>query len=121
MDIKKYISLFNLARVVAAVIMIQTLFFKFTGHSQSVELFTQLGVEPWGRVGTGILELIASILLFVPKGIKYGVLLTIALMLGALFTHISKLGFEGENLQLSIMAIITLVSGSYIFYTLQKK
>lgn len=114
--IKKNLTLFNVVRVVAAIIMLQTLFFKFTGHTQSVELFTQLGVEPWGRIGTGIFELIASILLFIPTKIKYGALLTILLMCGAIFSHIIKLGFEGSNGQLFIMATITLVSASYVLY-----
>jgi uncharacterized membrane protein YphA (DoxX/SURF4 family) len=53
-------------RLLAAFIMLQTLYFKFTGHEQSVRLFTQLGMEPWGRIGTGVFELIASILILFP-------------------------------------------------------
>ncbi len=64
MNIKKIISL--LPRIAAAVILLQTLYFKFTGHPESVVLFTKLGVEPWGRVATGIIELITGILLLIP-------------------------------------------------------
>ncbi|HRI21551.1 MAG TPA: DoxX family protein, partial [Panacibacter sp.] len=56
-----------LLRILAALILLQTLYFKFTGHPQSVELFTKIGMEPWGRIGTGIFELIASILMLYPR------------------------------------------------------
>jgi hypothetical protein len=56
---KKYITLFNGARVVAAIILLQTLYFKFTAHPESVALFTQIGMEPWGRLGSGAVELVA--------------------------------------------------------------
>jgi len=85
-------------RLLAAVIMISTLYFKFTGHEQSVRLFTELGMEPWGRIGTGIFELIASVLLFFPRTIGLGAALGLGLMGGALFFHVTKLGikFDGD-------------------------
>jgi uncharacterized membrane protein YphA (DoxX/SURF4 family) len=55
--------LFWVARIIAALILLQTLFFKFTGAPESIELFTKLGAEPWGRIGTGVLELAASLLI----------------------------------------------------------
>lgn len=106
--------IFNIARVIAAVIMLQTLYFKFGGHEQSIELFTALGAEPWGRYASGALELLASILLFVPKKQWYGGILTIIIMLGALGAHLTTLGFEGDDLQLTIMAIVTLVCGMVV-------
>ena len=54
-------------RLVPAVILLQTLYFKFTAHPESVKLFTEIGMEPWGRIGTGIIELIAAILLLIPR------------------------------------------------------
>lgn len=54
-------------RLIAAVIMLQTLYFKFTGAEESVHIFSQLGIEPWGRIGTGILELAASVLILYPR------------------------------------------------------
>lgn len=106
----------SVCKIIAAVIMLQTLFFKFTAHPQSVALFTAIGLEPFGRIGVGIAELIASISLFIPKITQYGAFLTIGLMVGALFFHLTVLGFEGENLQLTIMACITLISALYIAY-----
>jgi putative oxidoreductase len=94
-------------RVVAATILLQTLYFKFTGHPESVELFTRLGVEPWGRIGTGVIELIASILLLVPATVFIGALLGIGLMSGAIFSHLLVIGIEskGEGGQLFMLAI----------------
>ena len=84
-------------KVILAVLLIQTLRFKFTGHEDSVYIFTTIGMEPWGRIGIGILELIASILLFIPKMNIFGILLTIGLMFGAVFMHFTKLGIVVKN------------------------
>jgi uncharacterized membrane protein YphA (DoxX/SURF4 family) len=85
-------------RLLAAVIMISTLYFKFTAHPQSVQLFTQLGMEPWGRIGTGVFELIASLLILYPRTTGLGAGLGLGLMGGALFFHLTKLGvkFDGD-------------------------
>ncbi|HTQ29365.1 MAG TPA: DoxX family protein [Puia sp.] len=97
-------------RLLAAVIMLQTLYFKFTAHPQSVHLFTVLGMEPWGRIGTGVLELIASILILYPRTTGYGAVLGLGLMAGALFFHLTKLGivFDGDAV-LFTYALITFV------------
>ncbi len=79
-------------RLAAAGILIMTLYFKFSAHPQSVKLFTELGMEPWGRIGTGIFELIASILILYPRTTGYGALLGMGVMAGALFFHLTKLG-----------------------------
>jgi len=65
---KNYLSL--ALRIIVAVILLQTLRFKFLAHPDSIYIFKQVGMEPWGRIGIGVLELIASILLFCQK--KYG-------------------------------------------------
>ena len=85
-------------RLVAAVIMLQTLYFKFTGHGQSVQLFTALGMEPWGRIGTGVFELVASLLILYPRTTGFGALIGMGLMAGAIFFHLTKLGivFDGD-------------------------
>lgn len=97
-------------RLLAAVIMLQTLYFKFTGHPQSVALFTQLGMEPWGRIGIGVLELIASILILYPRTTGWGAALGVGLMGGALFFHLTKLGiiFDGDAVLFSY-ALITFI------------
>lgn len=85
-------------RGLAALIMLQTLYFKFTAHPQSVHLFTLLGMEPWGRIGTGVLELIASGLILYPRTTGWGALLGTGLMSGAIFFHLTRLGirFDGD-------------------------
>ena len=97
-------------RILAALIMLQTLYFKFTGHEQSVQLFTALGMEPWGRIVTGIFELLASILILYPRTTGYGALLGLGLMSGAIFFHLTKLGLDfGGDYVLFMYALITFV------------
>lgn len=79
-------------RIVAAIIMLQTLYFKFTGQPESIALFTLLGMEPWGRIGTGVMELIASVLIIAPRTKVLGAGLGLGLMSGALFFHLTKVG-----------------------------
>lgn len=83
-----------LLRLLPAVIMLQTLFFKFSGAAESVYIFTQMGIEPWGRIGTGIAEAIASLLLLWPRTTWMGALLGLGIMSGALASHILVLGYE---------------------------
>jgi len=94
---KKYFPI--VLKLIAVVIMLQTLFFKFSGAQQSIDLFTTIAGEneAYLRVGTGVLELIASFLLFVPKKTWLGALLTIGLMGGALLSHFSILGIAHNN------------------------
>jgi putative oxidoreductase len=98
-------------RLVAAIILLQTLYFKFTGQPESVELFTKLGVEPWGRIGTGVIELLASILLLIPATVIVGALLGIGLMSGAILSHLLVIGIESKNDggQLFMLAIGVLI------------
>ena len=98
-------------RLLAAIILLQTLFFKFTAAEESVYIFTQIGMEPWGRIGTGIMELIAALLLLYPKTTPYGALLAIGLMGGAIFFHLTKLGLvvKNDGGQLFVYAITVLL------------
>ncbi len=104
----KAISL--ITRLTAALIMLQTLYFKFTAHPDSVYIFTQIGMEPWGRYLIGSLELLSAILLFVPRTTWIGAALGANLMVGALFFHITKLGFvvNNDGGLLCTLALITL-------------
>ncbi len=89
---KTFTILSWLLRGIAAVILFQTLFFKFSGAKESVYIFTAVGMEPWGRIGSGVVELLASILLLVPRTIVYGALTSLAVISGAIFFHLTKLG-----------------------------
>jgi putative oxidoreductase len=84
-------------RLVAAVILLQTLFFKFTGAEESVYIFSTVGVEPWGRYGSGIVELIAAVLLLVPSTAAYGAILTVGVASGAILSHLTLLGIEVKS------------------------
>jgi hypothetical protein len=79
-------------QLVAAAILFQTLFFKFTGAEESVYIFTTLGMEPWGRIGSGVAELIACVLLLVPRTITLGALLSLGVISGAIVSHLTRLG-----------------------------
>ncbi len=98
-------------RIIAAAIMLQTLFFKFSASEESVYIFTTLGMEPWGRIGIGSMELIASILLLFPKTSGMGSIMGMGLMSGALFFHFTKLGFEvqGDGGQLFFYALVVFI------------
>jgi hypothetical protein len=106
-------------RVLAAAIMLQTLWFKFTAAEESVYIFSQVGAEPWGRIGTGILELIASVLILYPKTTFTGAALAITVMLGAIVSHLFILGISVKNDggQLFIYALVVFVSSlALLFY-----
>jgi uncharacterized membrane protein YphA (DoxX/SURF4 family) len=99
-----------LFRIAIAVILLQTLYFKFSGHPESVALFSKLGVEPWGRIGTGVIELIAGILILIPATALIGAALSLGLMAGAIASHLFIIGIESDNDggQLFMLAIIVL-------------
>lgn len=104
-------------RVLVALILLQTLYFKFTAHPESVHIFTVLDLEPNGRIGIGILELIASVLLLWsrPKVIAFGAVLSFGLMAGALFFHFTKLGIvvNGSS-TLFILGLVAFIGASVI-------
>ncbi len=109
-------------RLLASVILLQTLFFKFSASEESVFIFSTIGIEPWGRIGTGVMELIAAILILIPRTTALGSLLAIGLMSGALFFHITTLGIEvkGDGGQLFIYALLVFIS-SLILLSFHRK
>lgn len=108
-------------RIVAAVILLQTLFFKFTGARESVYIFSTLGMEPWGRIGSGVVELIASVLLLIPSTVVYGAALSLGVISGAIMSHLTKLGIaipevddHGELFALAIVVFLCSASALYL-------
>ena len=99
-------------RLIAAIILLQTLYFKFTASEESVYIFSTIGMEPWGRIGSGVLELIAALLILFPKTTWLGALLGIAVMSGAIFFHLTKLGLvvKNDGGQLFIYALSVFIS-----------
>lgn len=114
-----------LCRIVAALIMLQTLYFKFTGAPESVYIFSQVGMEPEGRYATAIAELVASILLLIPQTSLIGASIALFIMIGAIATHVSIIGIEvmHDHGQLFIYAIVVALASFYIIlrYTRKRK
>ncbi|MFN7494151.1 MAG: DoxX family membrane protein [Cyclobacteriaceae bacterium] len=110
--------IFWIARLLAALIMLQTLYFKFTGAEESVYIFTQVGMEPWGRIGVGMMELIASFLILVPSTVWLGSVLAAGLMSGALMMHLTLLGIEvkGDGGYLFILALVVAICSIVAFW-----
>lgn len=98
-------------RIVAAVILLQTLYFKFTGAPESVYIFTKVGLEPWGRYASGVAELFAAVLLLLPRTTSIGALLAAGVMVGAIGSHLTKLGIvvQGDGGLLFALAVTVLV------------
>jgi hypothetical protein len=86
-----------ICRIAAAGILLQTLYFKFTGAPESIYIFTTLGIEPWGRYASGFTELIAALLLLFPRTPVIGALLAAGVMVGAIGSHLTKLGIVVQN------------------------
>ncbi len=121
MNIKTII--YWVARLIAAIIMLQTLYFKFSASPESVYIFTTVGIEPWGRIGTGVLEVIASVLILITATAWLGAGLALGLMSGALFMHFTLLGIEvqGDGGQLFTYAMTVFVCSLYVlWYDLEK-
>jgi len=98
-------------RIIPAVILLQTLFFKFTASEESVYIFSKLGAEPYGRIGSGIVELIAATLLLVPRTTLWGAILAFGVMAGAIASHAFVLGIvvKNDGGTLFVLAVVTLV------------
>jgi uncharacterized membrane protein YphA (DoxX/SURF4 family) len=105
-------------RLTAAIILLQTLYFKFTGAEESVYIFSTLGMEPYGRIGSGVVELIAAILILIPRTTLLGALLGAGVMFGAIFSHLFVLGIEVKNDggELFTLAIITFLCCIALIY-----
>ena len=107
-----------LLKLIIAIIMLQTLYFKFLGAQESINLFTTIAGENEAvmRIGTGVLELLASILLFVPNKTWAGAFLTVGLMACAIVSHLTILGIEHNNDGgvLFISATITFIAGAIL-------
>ena len=114
-------------RIIIAFIFIQSLYFKFSGHAEAVHIFTTIGMEPFGRIGVGISELIVAVLLFPPKTRVLSLLDSIGLMCGAIFFHLSTdlvivVHWDGENDKGALfrMGVTVLILSTYMLITYYK-
>ena len=112
-------AIYHICRGLAAIILLQTLFFKFTGAEESVYIFTKVGAEPFGRIGSGIVELIAAILLFVPRFAWLGAGLACGVMAGAILSHLTVLGIDvkGDGGLLFGLACVVFACSLFVLWT----
>jgi hypothetical protein len=105
-------------QMLVAGILLQTLFFKFTGAEESVYIFSTLGVEPWGRIGSGVMEFVAALFLLVPAVAPLGAGLTMGLMLGAIASHLTILGIEvkGDGGLLFALAVTAFIGSAIVLF-----
>ena len=109
-------------RLVPAIILLQTLYFKFTAQPESVRLFTIIGMEPYGRIGTGVMELIAATLILIPRYTGYGAMLGLIMMTGALYFHLTKIGiYFGGDALLFTYAVITFVCCAALIFIYKER
>lgn len=109
-------------RFTTALIFLQTLFFKFTASPESLYIFSKLGMEPFGRIASGILEFIAAILLLIPRTSIFGAIFSLGIILGAIFSHLTILGIivQDDNGLLFFLALVIFFFSSTILF-LQKE
>ena len=105
-------------RLVVAAILAQTLYFKFTGAPESVYIFETLGIEPWGRLASGVAELVAAVLLLLPRTAVWGALLSLGIISGAILSHLTMLGIEvqGDGGLLFGLAVAVFVGSAAIVW-----
>ena len=112
----------RVCRLTAAVILLQTLYFKFTGAPESVYIFTNVGMEPWGRYGSGVAELIAAIFLLIPCRAWAGAILALGVMGGAIASHLTVLGIVVQNDGGLLFGLaLTVAAGSLVTLVLHRR
>lgn len=124
MEKSKYHTLLSwAAALISAIMMLQTLYFKFTAAPESVYIFSTLGIEPWGRIGSGIGELIASVLLLIPSRRWLGALLGLGIISGAILAHLTTLGIEvmDDKGYLFLLALIVFAGCGTCLYLEKEK
>lgn len=120
---KTIILVYWMARIVAALILVQTLYFKFSAAEESVYIFSTVGMEPWGRIGVGVLELIAAVLLLLNRTAWLGAALSAGLMAGAILMHLTILGIsvKGDGGYLFFLAVIVVVCNLVVLFLNREK
>ena len=120
---KTTLILYWAARLIVVVILVQTLYFKFTAAEESVYIFSTIGMEPWGRIGIGILEMVAAAMILLNNTAWLGSALALGLMLGAIGMHLTVLGISVKNDggYLFLLAVITSLSSAYVLWSNKNK
>lgn len=121
MELSKRLKVLSwVLQAVVAVILLQTLFFKFTGAPESVYIFSKLGAEPWGRIASGVFELIAAALLLIPRTAAVGAAMSLGVIGGAIFSHLTVLGVAltevGDRGELFALALVVFVGSAAVLF-----
>jgi putative oxidoreductase len=121
MELSRRVKVLSWAlQAVVAVILLQTLFFKFTGAPESVYIFSKLGAEPWGRIGSGVFELVAAALLLFPRAAAVGALMSLGVISGAIFSHLTVLGVAltevGDRGELFALAVVVFAGSAAVLF-----
>jgi hypothetical protein len=105
-------------QLLVAGILLQTLFFKFTAAEESVYIFTKIGAEPWGRIGSGIIELVASLMLLVSATAPVGAIIAMGTMAGAIVSHLTILGIavKGDGGLLFGLALSAFIGSAIVLF-----
>lgn len=113
----------RIAGLAAAIILLQTLWFKFIGEAESVYIFSTLGIEPWGRIGSGVAELVAALLLLSGRFSWAGALLAMGIMGGAMLSHLTVLGIEvmNDGGTLFLLAVIVMLCSAFVLWCERSK
>ena len=109
--------------LIASLLLLQTLYFKFSGSAESIYIFETVGMEPWGRYASGVAELVAGILLLIPRLRLYGALIAAGVISGALFFHLTSLGIVvmDDGGQLFIYALLVFLSSLGLIFIHRKE
>ncbi len=110
-----------LLRLTVSIILLQTLYFKFTAHPDSIHIFSELGVEPWGRIGLGIIELITAIMIFIPQTKILGMVNSLGIMIGAILSHAMVLGINVSNDGGTLFSLAIIVFSAALLYLFLNK
>ncbi len=115
-DLRKTLS--NALQIFVALVYLQTLYFKFSAHPDSVYIFSTLGIEPAGRILVGILECITAALVLIPKTRLPGAILSIGVISGAVLAHLGPLGIEvnEDGGSLFLLAVLVLMASLAILF-----
>ncbi len=107
-----------IAQLAVAFILLQTLFFKFTGAAESIYIFEQLGAEPWGRIASGVAELITGVLVLIPATAAAGAVLSLGIISGAIVSHLTVLGIEvqGDGGTLFVLACVVFAGSASVAF-----
>jgi len=103
-------------------ILIYNAYVKLSSSPGAIQLFTGLGLEPYGRLLLGATEIFAALLIVYPPTMKYGAVLGVILMSGVILIHLTKLGIAlGGDYSFFIMGIVAFCCSAALIWISYRK